>query len=158
MATSTYLSNLSELTVNSVSLVDQCTGIVFTQLREALDKTTLADTGRTYTGGLYNNECTMTLFQSYAASETYQTLASIVGTQTTVVATVVEGAVTKVFTLANCYLESMPVINGRFGRIKHRRFDLHGWRAKRQLITAITWPDTRRQSETEIESYPYTRG
>jgi len=79
MATTTYLSNLSALTVNSVSLVDQCTGIVFTQLREALDKTTLADTGRTYTGGLYNNECTMTLFQSYAASETYQTLASIVG-------------------------------------------------------------------------------
>jgi hypothetical protein len=74
MATTTYLSNLSALTVNSVSLVDQCTGIVFTQLREALDKTTLADTGRTYTGGLYNNECTMTLFQSYAASETYQTL------------------------------------------------------------------------------------
>jgi DNA-binding transcriptional regulator YbjK len=68
MATTTYLSNLSALTVNSVSLVDQCTGIVFTQLREALDKTTLADTGRTYTGGLYNNECTMTLFQSYAAA------------------------------------------------------------------------------------------
>jgi hypothetical protein len=157
MATSTYLSNLSELTVNSVSLVDQCTGIVFTQLREALDKTTLADTGRTYTGGLYNNECTMTLFQSYAASETYATLASIVGTQTTVVATVVEGAVTKVFTLG----QLLPGINASYqwglGRIKHRRFDLYRWRAKRQLITAITWPDTRRQSETEIKSNTNTR-
>ena len=117
MATTTYLSNLSALTVNSVSLVDQCTGIVFTQLRESLDKTTLADTGRTYTGGLYNNECTMTLFQSYAASETYQTLASLVGTRTTVVATVIEGAVTKVFTLSDCYLESMPVINGALGEL-----------------------------------------
>ena len=33
------------------------------------------------------------------------------------VATVVEGAVTKVFTLANCYLESMPVINGALGEL-----------------------------------------
>ena len=117
MATTTYLSNLSALTVNAVSLVDQCTGIVFTQLRESLDKTTLADTGRTYQGGLYNNECTMTLFQSYAASETYATLASLVGERTTVVATVVEGAVTKIFTLSNCYLESMPVINGALGEL-----------------------------------------
>jgi hypothetical protein len=59
----------------------------------------------------------MTLFQSYAASETYQTLASVVGTATTVVATVVEGAVTKVFTLTGCYLESMPVINGALGEL-----------------------------------------
>ncbi|CAB4145605.1 hypothetical protein UFOVP1047_18 [uncultured Caudovirales phage] len=117
MATTTYLSNLSALTVNSVSLVDQCTGIVFTELREALDKTTLADTGRSFTGGLYNNECTMTLFQSYAASETYQTLAALVGEQTNVVATVVEGAVTKVFTLTGTYLESMPVINGALGEL-----------------------------------------
>jgi hypothetical protein len=117
MATTTYLSNLSALTVNAISLVDQCTGIVFTQLRESLDKTTLTDTGRTYTGGLYNNECTMTLFQSYAASETYQTLAALVGTATTVVATVTEGAVTKTFTLANCYLESMPVVNGALGEL-----------------------------------------
>jgi hypothetical protein len=59
----------------------------------------------------------MTLFQSYAASETYQTLAALVGTRTTVVATVIEGAVTKVFTLSDCYLESMPVINGALGEL-----------------------------------------
>jgi hypothetical protein len=35
----------------------------------------------------------------------------------TVVATVVEGAVTKVFTLTGCYLESMPVINGALGEL-----------------------------------------
>ena len=117
MATTTYLSNLSALTVNAISLVDQCTAIQFVQLRESLDRTTLADSGRTYQGGLYNNECTMTLFQSYATGETYATLAALVGTRTTVVATVIEGAVTKVFTLADCYLESMPVINGALGEL-----------------------------------------
>jgi hypothetical protein len=117
MATSVFLSNLSALTVNSVSLVDQCTGITFTNLKESLDVTTLADTSRVNKGGLFNNEVTMTLFQSYIASETYATLAALVGTQTTVVATVIDGAVTKVFTLANCYLESMPVISASLGEM-----------------------------------------
>ena len=117
MATSVFLSNLSALTVNSVSLVDQCTGITFTNLKESLDVTTLADTSRVNKGGLFNNEVTMTLFQSYIAGETYATLAALVGTQTTVAATVVDGAVTKVFTLANCYLESMPVISASLGEM-----------------------------------------
>jgi len=117
MATSVFLSNLSALTVNSVSLVDQCTGITFVNLKESLDVTTLADTSRVNKGGLFNNEVTMTLFQSYIASETYATLAALVGTKTTVVATVIDGAVTKVFTLANCYLESMPVISASLGEM-----------------------------------------
>ena len=117
MATSVFLSNLSALTVNSVSLVDQCTGITFVNLKESLDVTTLADTSRVNKGGLFNNEVTMTLFQSYIAGETYATLAALVGTQTTVVATVIDGAVTKVFTLANCYLESMPVISASLGEM-----------------------------------------
>lgn len=117
MATSIFLSNLNALTVNSVTLADQCTGITFTNLKESLDVTSLTDTSRVNKGGLFNNEVTMTLFQSYIAGETYATLAGLVGTQTTVVATVVDGATTKVFTLANCYLESMPVINASLGEM-----------------------------------------
>lgn len=117
MATSIFLSNLNALTVNSVSLADQCTGITFTNLKESLDVTSLTDTSRVNKGGLFNNEVTMTLFQSYIAGETYATLAALVGTQTTVVATVIDGAVTKVFTLANCYLESMPVISASLGEM-----------------------------------------
>jgi len=117
MATSVFLSNISTLTVNSVSLVDQCTGITFTNLKESLDVTTLADTSRVNKGGLFNNEVTMTLFQSYITAETFATLSGLVGTQTTVVASVVDGAVTKTFTLANCYLESLPVISASLGEM-----------------------------------------
>ena len=117
MATSVFLSNLSTLTVNSVSLVDQCTGITFVNLKESLDVTTLADTSRLNKGGLFNNEVTMTLFQSYITAETFATLSGLVGTQTTVVASVVDGAVTKTFTLANCYLESLPVISASLGEM-----------------------------------------
>ena len=117
MATSVFLSNLNALTVNSVSLADQCTGITFTNLKESLDVTSLTDTSRVNKGGLFNNEVTMTLFQSYITSETFATLSGLVGTQTTVVASVVDGAVTKTFTLANCYLESLPVINASLGEM-----------------------------------------
>jgi hypothetical protein len=117
MATSVFLSNISTLTVNSVSLADQCTGITFTNLKESLDVTTLTDTSRFNKGGLFNNEVTMTLFQSYITAETFATLSGLVGTQTTVVASVVDGAVTKTFTLANCYLESLPVINASLGEM-----------------------------------------
>jgi hypothetical protein len=117
MATSVFLSNLNALTVNSVSLADQCTGITFVNLKESLDVTSLTDTSRVNKGGLFNNEVTMTLFQSYISAETFATLSGLVGTQTTVVATVVDGAVTKVFTLANCYLESMPVISASLGEM-----------------------------------------
>lgn len=117
MSTSVFLSNISTLTVNSVSLANQCTGITFTNLRESLDVTSLTDTSRFNKGGLFNNEVTMTLFQSYITAETFATLSGLVGTQTTVVASVVDGAVTKTFTLANCYLESLPVINASLGEM-----------------------------------------
>lgn len=117
MATTTFLSNLTTLTVNAVSLVDQAVSISFVNSREALEQTSLADTSRKYTGGLYNNECTMTLYQSYHAAETYQTLAALVGNTTTVVASVTDGATTKTFTLTGCYLESMPVINQSLGEL-----------------------------------------
>jgi Na+/H+ antiporter NhaB len=117
MATSTYLSNLSALTVNSVSLLDQATQVVFTNSREQLDATAFGTTSRSYVGGLYNNECTMTLLQSYISAETYSTLAALVGTQTTITAAVTDGGTTKTFTLTNCYLQAMPVINARLGEL-----------------------------------------
>jgi hypothetical protein len=117
MATSTYLSNLTTLTVNAVSIVDQATNVVFTNTKEQLEATAFGDTSRKYTAGLFNNEVTMTLYQSYATAETYATLAALVGTTTTVVASITDGAVTKTFTLTGCYLEALPVINASLGEL-----------------------------------------
>jgi hypothetical protein len=117
MATSTYLSNLTTLTVNAVSIVDQATNVVFTNTKEQLEATAFGDTSRKYTAGLFNNEVTMTLYQSYATAETYATLAALVGTTTTVVASITDGAVTKTFTLTGCYLEALPVVNASLGEL-----------------------------------------
>lgn len=79
MATSTYLSNPS-VTINSVDLSDQCTSATVTYTAEALEATAFGDTARKYTSGLQNNEVTVTLYQSYAASETEATIYALVGT------------------------------------------------------------------------------
>lgn len=117
MATAVYLSNLSALTVNTVNLLDQCTSLTFTNTKESLEKTSFGSTSRVFTAGLFNNTLTMTLYNSFASGETYATLKNLVGVQTTVVATTVDGAVTTVFTLTDCYLESLPVVNGSLGEL-----------------------------------------
>ena len=117
MATSVFLSNLTSLTVNAVSLVDQATSVTIDNVYESLDKTAFGSTSRSYTAGLINNTVTVTLYNSYAASETYATLASIVGSSTTVVASVTDGAVVKTFTITGCYLETLPVVNGSLGTL-----------------------------------------
>lgn len=117
MATSVFLSNLTTLTVNSVSLVDQATSVTIDNVAEQLEKTSFGLTSRIFTAGLFNNTVTMTLYNSYATSETYQTLNALVGTTTTVVASVTDGAVTKTFTITGCYLETLPVVNGSLGTL-----------------------------------------
>jgi len=114
MATSTYLSN-PVVTVNSVSLTDQCTAAVFTHRFDQLENTTFGKTNRSYQAGLNNSEVTLTLFQSYEASETYQTLAALVGTTTVI--TVADSAGGDVFTLTGGYLTEMPVINATLGEL-----------------------------------------
>lgn len=114
MATSTYLAN-PVVTVNSVSLTDQCTAATFVHRFDQLENTTFGKTNRSFQAGLSNCEVTLTLYQSYAASETYATLAALVGTTTTV--TVADSAGGDVFTLTGCYLNEMPVISATLGEL-----------------------------------------
>ena len=80
MATSTILSN-PQVTIATVDMSDQTTAATLTRTVEALEDTAFGTTSRTYTGGLENNELTVTMYLSYAASETYATLAPLVGTK-----------------------------------------------------------------------------
>ena len=122
MATSTYLSNPGVM-VNSVSLTDQCTAATVTNMAEALESTAFGSTSRVFVSGLYNQEITLDLYMSYAAAETYATLAALVGTTTTVkVSNTVAGLTTASpteprFELVGAYLESLPVINATMGEL-----------------------------------------
>jgi len=122
MATSTYLSNPG-VVVNAVSLTDQCTSATVTNTAEALESTAFGSTSRVFVSGLFNQEITLDLYMSYAASETYATLAALVGTTTTVkVSNTVAGLTTASpteprFELVGAYLEALPVINASMGEL-----------------------------------------
>lgn len=122
MATSTYLSNPGVM-VNSISLTDQCTAATVTNTAEALEATAFGGTSRVYVAGLFNQEITLDLYMSYAASETFATLSSLVGTTTTVkVSNTVAGLTTASpteprFELVGAYLEALPVINATMGEL-----------------------------------------
>lgn len=119
MATTTYLSN-PVVTINSVDLSDQCSAATLTRTVEALESTAFGSTSRVYTGGLENNELTCTLYMSYASSETYATLAALVGTQVTVSVQPTSGtesATNPKFILTGAYLEALPVLNASLGEL-----------------------------------------
>jgi hypothetical protein len=119
MATSTYLSNPT-VTVNAVALTGFATAATLTRSNTAQDTTVFGNTARVYSATIEDNELTVSLYMTYGASETYATLATLVGTATTVVVkptSSATGATNPAFTLTNTYLESLPVINATLGEI-----------------------------------------
>ena len=119
MATSTYLSN-PVVTVNSVALTGFCTSATMTRVQESIDTTAFGQTSREYSSGLANNEVTMTLFLTYAASEVYATLKALVGTRTNVTlkpTSAGASATNPVLTLTGAYLESLPVMQTTVGEM-----------------------------------------
>ena len=122
MASATYLSNPGVM-INSVNLTDMCTSATVTNTIEALEATAFGSTSRSYVGGLANQEITLDLYMSYAATETYATLAALVGTVTTVKVASTDAALTTAtataprFELVGCYLEALPVINATMGEL-----------------------------------------
>jgi hypothetical protein len=119
MATSTYLSN-PVVTVNAVDLTDQCTAAVFTQRYDQLENTTFGKTARTFQAGLGNHEVTLTLYNSYDASETFATLENVVGGLVNVIVKPAAGADSATnpgFTLTGALLAELPVVNATMGEL-----------------------------------------
>ena len=123
MATSVYLSN-PNVTINSVALQDQCTSAVVNYVYEQLETTSFGDTARKFGGSavtsLQNNTIEVTLYQSYAASETEATIFGLVGIVTTLVVAPASGVVSATnpfYTLVGAYLESHTPINASLGEL-----------------------------------------
>ena len=119
MSSTTYLSN-PVVTINAVDMSDQCTSAVFTRLIESLESTAFGQTNRSYVGGLENSTLTVSMYNSFAASETYATLSALVGTQVTVKIKPTDAATSATnpeSTLTGAYLESLPIVNGQLGAL-----------------------------------------
>ena len=116
---STYLSNPT-LSINSVDLSDQCTSAVINYVSEQLENTTFSNTSRSFTAGLYSNSVTVTLYQSYAATETEASIYSLVGTTTTLVlkpSSAAVGASNPSYTLTGAFLSAHTPINASLGEL-----------------------------------------
>ncbi len=128
MATSTYLSNPT-CTINSVDLQDQCRGAQMIVKYQALPSGTFGNANMVYTAGLGDHEFTVTLLMSYSASETYATLAALVGTSTTVSikpTSAATSATNPSFVLTGSYLESLPVIDASYSELSEKEIVFRG--------------------------------
>jgi hypothetical protein len=121
MATSTYLSS-PVVTVNAVDLSDQCTGATVNINYDQLEATSFGDSSRKYVSGLGSHSITLDFYASFAATETWITLSSLVGTSTTVIVQPTAGAESATnpkMTLTGTFLATLPVVSalGALGTI-----------------------------------------
>lgn len=112
MATSTLLSN-PVFTINAVDVSDQTTSLSPKIKATALAATAFGDSSTKFVAGLYDNEVSAEMYWSEAASETYATLKSLIGTTTTITwkASVGATSATNVLeSLVGCYLEELSPV------------------------------------------------
>lgn len=122
MATVTYLSNptVNVTSPSAMTLTDHCSAATLTLTAEALENTAFGQTSRTFTAGLYSNELTLTLFQSYGATEVETMLNSMFGVISTIVISpsgTTESASNPEYTLTGCYLETVTPIMATVGEL-----------------------------------------
>jgi len=81
------------------------------------------------TAGLYNNSLTLTVYASYAASESYAVLAPLLGTKCTVKVnptSAADGSTNPGFVLTDTYFSSLPVVNASLGELAVFEIELQG--------------------------------
>ena len=133
MATSTYLSNptvkVGAAIGTIVDITDQVSAATLTVTAEALEDTAFGSTSRTMTAGLYSNSLTLTVFASYAASESYAVLAPLLGTKCTIKVNPTssgDSATNPGFILTDTYLASIPVVNASLGELSTYDIEFQG--------------------------------
>ena len=133
MATSTYLSNpvvlIGATSAATTDITDQVSAATLTVTAEALEDTAFGSTSRTMTAGLFSNSLTLTVYASYAASESYATLSALIGTKCYVKVSPASGANSATnpgFELTNTYLSAIPVINASLGELSTYEIELQG--------------------------------
>lgn len=133
MATSTYLSNpkvqIGAAIGSITDITDQVVSATLTVTAEALEDTAFGSTSRTMTAGLFSNSLTVTVFASYATSESYSVLSALLGTKCVVKVnptSSADGSTNPGFILTDTYLSSIPVINATLGELSQWDIEFQG--------------------------------
>ena len=133
MPTSTYLANsvveIGATSASTTDITDQVTAVTVNFVVEALEDTAFGSTARTNTGGLQNNSASITLYASYASSESYATLSALVGTKCFIRVKPTSAALSATnpgFELSSTFLSALPVINSSLGELAVYEIELMG--------------------------------
>ena len=133
MPASTYLSNptvkVGAAIGSIVDITDDVVSATLTVTAEALEDTSFGQTSRTMTAGLFSNSLTLTVYASYAASESYAVLSPLLGTKCTIKVnptSAADSATNPGFILTDTYLASIPVINASLGELSTYEIEFQG--------------------------------
>jgi hypothetical protein len=133
MPASTYLSNptvkVGAAIGSIVDITDQVSAATLTVTAEALEDTAFGQTSRTMTAGLFSNSLTLTVYASYAASESYAVLSPLLGTKCTIKVnptSAADSATNPGFILTDTYLASIPVVNASLGELSTYEIEFQG--------------------------------
>ena len=133
MPASTYLSNptvkVGAAIGSIVDITDDVVSATLTVTAEALEDTSFGQTSRTMTAGLFSNSLTLTVFASYASSQTYAVLSPLLGTKCTVKVnptSAADSATNPGFILTDTYLASIPVVNASLGELSTYEIEFQG--------------------------------
>ena len=140
MATVTYLSNptVNVTSPSAMALTDHCSAATLTLTAEALENTAFGQTSRTFTAGLYSNELTLTLFQSYGTTEVETFLNTLFGVISTIVISpsgTTESASNPEYTLTGCYLETVTPISATVGELSVVEATFKGGSYARDIVS-----------------------
>ena len=105
---------------------DQVISVSVVKSREALDQSSMGDTGRQFVGGLTNVEVTATLLVSNAAVNAF---AALVGTRCYVAARRSTGAISTdnvEYQVTGGFLESVDVVNASVGELQECELTITG--------------------------------
>ena len=133
MATSTYLANsvveIGATSATTADITDQVTAVTVNYVVEALEDTAFGSPARTNTGGLQNNSASITLYASYAASESYAILSALVGTKCFLRVKPTSAALSATnpgCELTSTFLSALPVVNSNLGELAVYEIELMG--------------------------------
>ena len=133
MPASTYLSNptvkVGAAIGSIVDITDQVSAATLTVTAESLEDTAFGQTSRTMTAGLFSNSLTLTVYASYAASESYAVLSPLLGTKCTIKVnptSAADSATNPGFILTDTYLSSIPVVNASLGELSTYEIEFQG--------------------------------
>lgn len=121
MATTTIALNNASVAIGAVDLSDQVQSVTLTIGYDQLETTAMGDNGRKYTKGLQSVDVSITMFNSYGASEVEATLVDVVGDDavTLVISPngTTESATNPEYTITGAFLSNFTPVTGTVGEL-----------------------------------------